>query len=183
MLKAIGIAVALMLSMLSNSAFAQKFFANENKAAFTAPTLTYRSDSYHAETPNTIPGAKTIMTEALYALTQGKDAPVLIDVLGGNPHSTIKGALWWRGAGLGTTGPQGARDMNARFAARLGAATQSDKTKAVVFFCLSYECWLSYNAALRAVEVGYTNVYWYRGGIESWKEAGNDMQQSGESTW
>ncbi len=37
---------------------------------------------------------------------------------------------------------------------------------------LSRECWVSYNAALRAINAGYTNVLWYRGGIEAWKAAG-----------
>lgn len=31
--------------------------------------------------------------------------------------------------------------------------------------------WMSYNAALRAINRGYSNALWYRGGIESWKLA------------
>jgi PQQ-dependent catabolism-associated CXXCW motif protein len=42
----------------------------------------------------------------------------------------------------------------------------------LVFFCVNSQCWLSYNASLRAAALGYTNVYWYRGGIESWRAAG-----------
>ena len=33
------------------------------------------------------------------------------------------------------------------------------------------ECWLSYNAALTATDLGYTNLYWYRGGISAWNQA------------
>jgi hypothetical protein len=35
---------------------------------------------------------------------------------------------------------------------------------------------MSYNAALRAINAGYTNVLWYRGGIEAWKMAGLPTQ-------
>jgi hypothetical protein len=31
---------------------------------------------------------------------------------------------------------------------------------------------MSYNAALRAINLGYKNVLWYRGGIEAWQRAG-----------
>ena len=45
----------------------------------------------------------------------------------------------------------------------------------LVFYCLSTECWMSYNAALRAINMGFTNVLWYRGGIEAWKAAGQQV--------
>ena len=38
--------------------------------------------------------------------------------------------------------------------------------------CASKTCWLSYNTALRAARLGYTEVYWYRGGIEAWLASG-----------
>jgi rhodanese-related sulfurtransferase len=36
---------------------------------------------------------------------------------------------------------------------------------------------MSYNAALRAVNLGYTQVFWYRGGIEAWQLAGLQVAQ------
>jgi rhodanese-related sulfurtransferase len=38
---------------------------------------------------------------------------------------------------------------------------------------------MSYNAALRAIAAGYSNVLWYRGGIEAWKAAGMPVQAAG----
>lgn len=38
---------------------------------------------------------------------------------------------------------------------------------------------MSYNAALRAINLGYRNVLWYRGGIEAWQAAGQPLQPSG----
>jgi len=40
-----------------------------------------------------------------------------------------------------------------------------------VVYCLSWECWLSYNATLTASDLGYTNLYWYRGGVSAWNQA------------
>jgi rhodanese-related sulfurtransferase len=45
----------------------------------------------------------------------------------------------------------------------------------IVFFCEGVGCWESYNAALRAEKMGFTRVYWYRGGLDAWKEAGLPM--------
>ena len=48
----------------------------------------------------------------------------------------------------------------------------------MIFFCLSAECWLSHNAALRATALGYANILWYRGGIEAWQQAGLPTERS-----
>jgi PQQ-dependent catabolism-associated CXXCW motif protein len=47
-----------------------------------------------------------------------------------------------------------------------------DLKQAVVFYCANSECWLSVNAAMRARQLGYTKVIWYRGGIAAWLKAG-----------
>nr|WP_146910579.1 rhodanese-like domain-containing protein [Arenimonas daejeonensis] len=54
-------------------------------------------------------------------------------------------------------------------------ATQGRKDRPMVFYCQSTQCWMSYNAALRAINLGYTKVLWYRGGIEAWQQAGLPM--------
>jgi hypothetical protein len=58
----------------------------------------------------------------------------------------------------------------------LGQLTQGRNDVALVFYCLSRECWMSYNAALRAIDAGYTNVLWYRGGLQAWQSAGLPTQ-------
>jgi rhodanese-related sulfurtransferase len=45
-----------------------------------------------------------------------------------------------------------------------------------VLFCLSKTCWLSHNAAVRAVALGYRKVFWCRGGREAWVAAGLAME-------
>ena len=56
-------------------------------------------------------------------------------------------------------------------------------TPSIVFFCLSAKCWLSHNAALRAIALGYENVHWYRGGIKAWKKARLPTEKARKTTW
>ena len=43
------------------------------------------------------------------------------------------------------------------------------KTSHVLFYCNGVKCGRSGNAAKIAVNCGYNNVYWFRGGFEEWK--------------
>ena len=47
-------------------------------------------------------------------------------------------------------------------------ATNGDKQRSIVTFAYSINRWHSRNLALRLIALGYTNVYWYRGGWEAW---------------
>ncbi len=94
--------------------------------------------------------------------------PIEIDLAKHKGHRSVPGAVWLKGAGLDDTRED---DVDARLNAKLDELTGGDKSRGIVIFCLSAECWLSYNAALRAVRLGYENVHWYRGGIDAWKKA------------
>ena len=50
----------------------------------------------------------------------------------------------------------------------MGQATNGDKNKPIVTFAWSVLRWQSRNLALRLIALGYTHVYWYRGGWEAW---------------
>lgn len=142
-----------------------------------AQTTVIRTEKFHAPTPRLHALAATITTKALYELI-ATDSPVLVDVLRGEAHRTIPGAIWLKGAGDDMN-----EDINDRLAVVLGEVTKGDRTRAVVFFCLSAECWLSHNAALRAVALGYENVHWYRGGINAWKKAKLPTERTKKTTW
>jgi PQQ-dependent catabolism-associated CXXCW motif protein len=62
--------------------------------------------------------------------------------------------------------------IQAGFRQALAMRTNNNPQQPLVFFCAGAECWESYNAALRAVRLGYHDVYWYRGGVASWQAAG-----------
>jgi len=47
-----------------------------------------------------------------------------------------------------------------------------DKNTPFMMYCDGTICWKSYKSALMAIEGGWKNVYWFRGGFPEWKEAG-----------
>jgi PQQ-dependent catabolism-associated CXXCW motif protein len=82
------------------------------------------------------------------------------------PHQAIPGSLWIPGAGLGEIPPA----LDRYFREQLASATQNDLARPLVIYC-HQSCWLSWNAAKRAISYGYSHVHWYRDGIEGWKAA------------
>ena len=148
--------------------------ANEDADFGIVPVAVLRQAELSAPTPRTLPGAKTLGTAELRERLRAPADPLLLlfDVLGGEQHDSLPGAIWLPGAGRGN----GFDDaVQAQLARLLQAATKGDVGRAMVFFCQGTACWLSYNAALRAVALGYREVYWYRGGIEAWLAAGGQL--------
>ena len=47
-----------------------------------------------------------------------------------------------------------------------------DKNAALMMYCDGTICWKSYKSAVMAIQAGWKNVYWFRGGFPAWKEAG-----------
>lgn len=138
----------------------------------------YRMDAYRAPVPATLKGARVIDTEAAEALKN--EGAVFVDVFPQAPkppslpksvvwrtpkHMSIKGAEWLPNIGYGKLNPQ----FEQYFRDGLARLTGGDKAKAVVFFCLR-DCWMSWNAAKRALEWGHEAVVWYPDGVDGWKE-------------
>ena len=171
---AAAVALALAGALLAPAGGAQaqageKAYADEDRDWGVAPTKQLRLAPYHGPTPREIPGAQVVQTRELQAMLAGANPPVVIDVLSEAGHVTLAGALWLSGAGRGTNFMD---PVQSALEPLLRQLTDGDKARPMAFFCASSECWLSYNAALRAAAAGYTKVYWYRGGIEAWVEAG-----------
>lgn len=161
-------------------AFAQERpYGGEDRNWNVAPTTQLRTSDYHGPTPLTIPGGRIVRTAELRAMLMGRTPPYLIDVLGGQGHRTIAGAFWMYGAGAGDLDA----DASRRFVGAVAKFAAGDKSRPIVFFCADSECWLSYNAALRAIAAGYTNIMWYRGGVAAWLHAGFPMSQADPFAW
>jgi rhodanese-related sulfurtransferase len=47
-----------------------------------------------------------------------------------------------------------------------------DKNTPFIMYCDGTICWKSYKSALMAIQGGWKNVYWFRGGFPEWKDAG-----------
>jgi PQQ-dependent catabolism-associated CXXCW motif protein len=144
-------------------------YADEDRDWGIAPTNRLRQQPYHGPTPLQIPGAQVVQTRQLQAMLAGPGSPILIDVLSDEGHVTLARAVWLSGAGRGANFLDPVQSMLTQL---LGQLAGGDKATPMVFFCAGPQCWLSYNAALRAVAAGYGRVYWYRGGIEAWTAAG-----------
>ena len=42
----------------------------------------------------------------------------------------------------------------------------------MIFACNGAECWKSYKSAVTAVDAGFKQVYWFRGGFPEWVAKG-----------
>jgi PQQ-dependent catabolism-associated CXXCW motif protein len=145
-------------------------YADETRDDGVPPQTTLHKGNDRGATPLTIPGGRRITTRYVAAMLAGPMPPLLIDVDDdGGLHHTLPRALWMRGAG-DDAGAQN-KPLAALFKALL-ARLAPGKEAPIVIFCASPSCWASYNAALRAIGFGYINVYWYRGGIAAWDDAG-----------
>ncbi len=156
-------------------------FGGEAEDFGVGPQTNLRLENLHAPTPTTVPGAITITTTQLQAMLSARERPLLVDVLASSPdHPTIPGSVWMPMVGTpGSFNDQIQRNFNES----LGQLVQRKRNHPIVFFCLGVECWLSYNAALRALRLGYRNVYWYRGGMTAWEDAGLPTEGAAMARW
>ena len=137
----------------------------------------YRMDDYRAATPDTLRGAVVLSTDAARAIWERHEA-VFIDVLpqpprpAGLPAGTIwrprprddvPGSIWLPDTGYGALAPV----MQEYFERGLRQATGDDRNRVIVFYCLA-SCWMSWNAAKRALALGYSHVAWYPDGTDGW---------------
>jgi PQQ-dependent catabolism-associated CXXCW motif protein len=53
-------------------------------------------------------------------------------------------------------------------------ATKGNTAHPIVLFCLR-DCWMSWNAAKRALSYGYTAVSWFPDGSDGWTDLGRPL--------
>jgi len=160
------LSIALGMAAASAPVFAGEY-ADESKDWGISEMSRPKGPPYNVATPLKVPGAKTVTTDDLKAMLVKDPKLVVIDALG---SSTMIESAQGLGNGIGEQRMFG-KDV-AMFPKALETLTGGDKGKPIVFYCRSSTCWHSYNASLRAVEAGYTNVFWYRGGIDAWQQSG-----------
>ena len=144
----------------------QQLMEWERRDMGVTATRTLHDGQMHGPTPNQIPGGQVITTVGLTALLQQNAGAQMIDVLGA--EATLPQAI----PAVFASAPGSYDDRTQQQVARfLANVTRNDPNVPLVFFCGGPECWMSYNAALRAIALGYRNVLWYRGGLEAWNHA------------
>jgi PQQ-dependent catabolism-associated CXXCW motif protein len=147
-------------------------FAQEDRDFGARPTRYLEVPHPSKPLPLLVPGVTTISTLQLRDLMEKDKTVVLIDAFRDADHMTIPGAFWR--PDIGEVRP-GAFPL-AEMAKILDVITNHDHERALVVFERSSNWgWYGYNAALRLVGMGYTNVHWYRGGIDAWFDAGYQM--------
>lgn len=143
----------------------------------------FRSAPYRAPVPATLRGAQVIDTATAQALhaagvpfldamprTRKPEGLPAGTIWREPPHDTIPGAIWVWDTGYDRISPP---EMG-RLDRGLWLATRGDHAAPVVIFC-KRDCWMSWNAAKRAVRAGYTGVRWYPDGTDGWAEGGGTL--------
>jgi PQQ-dependent catabolism-associated CXXCW motif protein len=141
----------------------------------------YWTGPINSAVPATLHGGQVIHARALSRLIEHGDV-IVVDVSNLQqrpaglspevlwsvpPHPGIPGSHWIPGVGLGEL-PQ---RLDEHFRRELGALTGERLDRPVAIYCHE-RCWLSWNAAKRAVGYGYRQIFWFPDGIEGWRAAG-----------
>lgn len=140
----------------------------------------YRTDNYRAPVPATLAGARVLTTEEAETIWRASSG-IFIDVMprppkpknlpAGTvwrdaPRRNIPGSIWLPDTGYGTLPPA----MDDYLQRGLARASRGDKAALLVIYCLA-DCWMSWNAAKRALTYGYANIAWFPDGTDGWEAA------------
>jgi adenylate cyclase len=130
-------------------------------------------------TPLTTPGAETIRTADLPRFIVERN-PVIIDPLTYFWGKSIPGAVGLKDAGIGGTLSDEAQN---RLGRKMASLTTGNLNRPLVAVGWNSERLDGRNLALRLVALGYTQVYWYRGGREAWEASGQPEAELVPQDW
>jgi PQQ-dependent catabolism-associated CXXCW motif protein len=141
----------------------------------------YRTENYRAPVPATLSGARILTTAEAETIWRAGTG-VFIDVMPrapkppnlpagtiwrDKPRLNIPGTVWLPDTGYGKL----AAATEDYFRRGIARATSGNNAVLLVIYCQA-DCWMSWNAAKRALSYGYTNVAWYPVGTDGWELAG-----------
>lgn len=108
------------------------------------------------ESPQDMPGTTKVSAESLIELINQQPRTVIIDarITKDREQGYIESSLSL--ADVDTDCPQLAERID-------------DLQSPVLFYCNGPKCGRSANAARIALDCGYTQIYWFRGGYEEWR--------------
>ena len=145
----------------------------------------YRTEAYRAPVPATLKGARVLDSASAHQLWESRGA-VFIDVLPqpprpanlpkdvvwrDKPRFDIPGSVWLPDTGYGAL----AAPTLAYFRDGVRKAAEGS-ARVLVFYC-QRQCWMSWNAAKRALDEGFAPVAWYPDGADGWAEAGYPLEE------
>ncbi len=140
----------------------------DEDADFGVPAFAALRGELAGFTPKDAPGVKTLHT-ADFVRFLAESEPIVIDTMMYFWGQSISGAVGLKYAGLGGCFTDEAQD---RLRRKMQQLTSGDMSLPIVAVGWNSERFDGYNLALRLVALGYTKVYWYRGGREGWEVNG-----------
>jgi adenylate cyclase len=141
--------------------------ADEDADFGVSPNSKLRADP-HGYTATTVPGARTIRTtELVHLLAERK--PIILDFGELSWGRSIPGAIALRDVGVGGSFSDRIEDL---LRLKMRELTKGELSLPIVAVGWNSEDFRGCNLALRLVSLGYTQVYWYRGGREAWEVNG-----------
>jgi len=141
----------------------------------------YRMSAFRAPVPATLAGGEVVSVDRVEALVEAGEV-ILIDVLPRppkpkglkegtiwrpRPRRNIPGSVWLPNTGFGGL----SEEIERYFQSNLERLSGGDKARKLLFYCLA-DCWMSWNAAKRAISYGYKKVLWFPEGTDAWTAAG-----------
>jgi hypothetical protein len=127
-----------------------------------------------------VPGAKTIRTPELQRFLVERK-PIIVDTMfNWWGFSLSDSAVALQNSGWGGSTSDAMRD---RLRRKMQEVTKGDLAVPIVVVGWNTERFDSYNLTLRLVALGYTQVYWYRGGREAWEVAGLPETEVDAQDW
>ncbi|GAA6213094.1 hypothetical protein NBRC116602_28350 [Hyphomicrobiales bacterium 4NK60-0047b] len=147
----------------------------------------YRMNKYREMVPATLKGATVVNSVEAKELYEKKKT-LFIDVMPYIPkppnlpktmiwrektRKNIEGSSWLANVGYGALPPE----MTTYFKSNLTKLTSGNFSYPLLFYC-QQQCWMSWNAAKRALEYGYSSVYWFPRGTDGWLEIGGKVKKA-----
>ena len=145
----------------------------------------YRMSHYRAPVPATLKGATVVNAQSLRALIDGDADVALIDVLPRDRRPDdfpadrlwrpparhhLPNSVWLPNVGYGKISAAYER----YFMDNLEKLTNHRASRILVFYC-DADCWMSWNAAKRALALGFRKVHWFPGGVDEWQRMGYEL--------
>lgn len=136
----------------------------------------YKMDQYRSPTPATLLGVTVVNAIEAKSLHESGQV-IFIDVLPSpkqppgmkqgdiwfpKKRLNIPGSVWLADVGYGVLSDE----LEMYFISNLKRLSAND-AQGILFYC-QIDCWMSWNAAKRASTLGYSNVYWFPGGVDEW---------------
>jgi len=128
--------------------------------ALFAAAFAFTGAAQALDAPEAIDGATTVDADAVIELITSTPDLVILDNrrVADYEAGHIEGAVRLLDADI---------ESDADISAHVG-----DKGDPVLFYCNGLSCGRAANAANKAIEFGYSNVFYYARGIEEWRELG-----------